>query len=59
MNQVCKRNSRNANGGLNICTIASRANAKKPPTALIGLVIVSGRIKSGLLFGHWAAAWVR
>ena len=58
MNQVCRRNSRNANGGLNICTIVSRAEAKKPSTVLIGLAIVSGRIKSGLLSGRWAAAWI-
>ena len=58
MNQVCRRNSRNANGGLNISTNVSSAKAKKPPTALIGLAIVSGRIKTGLLSGRSSAAWI-
>jgi hypothetical protein len=43
---------------LNICTIVSGAIAKKPPTALIGLAIVSGRIKTGLLSGRSSAAWI-
>src|SRR5258705_4702616 len=46
-NHVCSRNSRHANGGLNIKTNVSSDMAKKSPTARIGLVAMDSEVTAG------------